>query len=126
MRIWLLSLNLVLAPLAWADNCENPRNAYDAVHCEQKIYNRADAELNKVYKKLIAKLDADGKDTLRAAQRGWIRERDGECTKQSTDVGPVIMTNCMTEKTVSRTHFLADRLRECETVGCINARLLPE
>ncbi len=110
----------------WADNCANPRNAYDAVHCEQKIYQKADSELNKTYKRLMARLDGDGKATLRDAQRAWIRARDSACTTQSADVGPVISTTCMTEQTITRTNFLADRLRECETVGCINDRLLPE
>ena len=43
-----------------------------------KEYTRADAELNRVYKKLMAKLDATGAAKLKKAQRAWIAYRDAE------------------------------------------------
>ena len=36
--------------MAFADNCENARNAYDDIYCTNKIFASADAELNKNYK----------------------------------------------------------------------------
>lgn len=37
-----------------------------------------DGELNKVYRELMAAIDAEGKKRLRAAQRSWIAFRDAE------------------------------------------------
>jgi uncharacterized protein YecT (DUF1311 family) len=126
MRPLLLSLSVMLFPgLALANGCENPRNSYDAVHCEQKIYQKADDDLNKTYKQLIAKLDKEGKKILKHEQLAWIRERDTECTMHSADAGEVIQTGCMTTKTTERTNFLQERYRECVTAGCMNSRLAP-
>ena len=119
----LYSLLLCLPISAFAINCENPRNTYDAVYCEQKIYQKADDELNRKYKQLMAKLDRQGQQILRSEQRQWIEERDAECTTTSRDVGEVVNTDCMTRKTIERTNFLADRYRECVTTGCMNSRL---
>ena len=41
-------------------------------------YKKSDAELNRVYKKLMAKQDATGAAKLRKSQRAWIAFRDAE------------------------------------------------
>ena len=43
-----------------------------------KDYARADADLNRVYKKLAAHLDATGATKLKRAQRAWLTFRDAE------------------------------------------------
>jgi uncharacterized protein YecT (DUF1311 family) len=43
-----------------------------------RAYQLWDAELNRVYKKLLARLPAAGKRQLQAAQRAWITWRDAE------------------------------------------------
>lgn len=45
---------------------------------EAKNYAKADAELNRVYAKLIKKLDKEGVAKLKKAQRAWIAYRDAE------------------------------------------------
>lgn len=127
MPVLLVLINLLFLPLATmaANNCEHPRNSYDAVHCEQKIYQKADDDLNAAYKKLMAKLDKAGKKILKQEQLKWINERDLECTTHSADAGEVIQTGCMTDKTTERTNFLEARFRECVTTGCMNSRLEP-
>lgn len=45
---------------------------------EEKNYEKADAELNRVYAKLIKKLDKEGVAKLKKAQRAWIAYRDAE------------------------------------------------
>ena len=39
-------------------------------------FEKADAELNRVYKKTLSDLDAEGQKKLKAAQRAWIAFRD--------------------------------------------------
>ena len=40
--------------------------------------DRANAELDKAYKQLMAKLDAEQQKSLKEAQRAWIKWRDAE------------------------------------------------
>jgi uncharacterized protein YecT (DUF1311 family) len=41
-------------------------------------FDKADAELNKVYAKVLAKLDEEGKTKLKTAQRAWVAFRDAQ------------------------------------------------
>jgi uncharacterized protein YecT (DUF1311 family) len=41
-------------------------------------FEKADSELNRVYKKVLSDLDADGQKKLKAAQRAWIAFRDAQ------------------------------------------------
>ena len=45
---------------------------------EAKNYEKADAELNRVYAKLIKNLDKEGVAKLKKSQRAWITFRDAE------------------------------------------------
>ncbi|MBC8138841.1 MAG: DUF1311 domain-containing protein [Fibrella sp.] len=45
---------------------------------ELKNYQKADAELNRVYARLMKKLDKEGAAKLKKAQRAWIAYRDLE------------------------------------------------
>lgn len=46
--------------------------------CLGQAYEKWDAELNRVYRELGAKLAGDGQATLRHAQRSWVAFRDSE------------------------------------------------
>jgi len=48
-------------------------------------FAKADAELNVVYKKLMASLDDVAKEKLRAAQRAWVAFRDAEATFEADE-----------------------------------------
>ena len=104
---------LLNSTISYADNCENARNTYDDIYCTNKVYASADAELNKNYQKLRTKLTTAQKNILKTSQLGWIRERDEQCT---TDTG--VDVSCRLETTQDRNHWLIERLRECDTVGC--------
>ena len=41
-------------------------------------FNKADAELNRAYKKLLNGLDAESQKKLKAAQRAWLAFRDAQ------------------------------------------------
>ena len=50
-------------------------------------FERVDRELNRVYRDAEAKLDAEGKAKLRAAQRAWIAFRDAEAARVADEEG---------------------------------------
>jgi uncharacterized protein YecT (DUF1311 family) len=45
---------------------------------EQASVDRANAELDRIYKQLMAKLEAEQQKSLKEAQRAWIKWRDAE------------------------------------------------
>jgi uncharacterized protein YecT (DUF1311 family) len=45
---------------------------------EQAAVDSANAEIDRVYKQLLGKLDADQQKSLKEAQRAWIKWRDAE------------------------------------------------
>ena len=45
---------------------------------EQAAVDRANGDLDKVYKQLMAKLEAEQQKSLKEAQRAWIKWRDAE------------------------------------------------
>ena len=71
-------------------------------------FERADAELNKTYKALLARLsDAESKKKLEESQRAWIAFRDAEASFAADQVrggsaAPVLRYMSMTESTEQR------------------------
>ena len=110
---------LICATHSFADNCDQTRNTYDDVYCTNKIYASADADLNKNYQALRAKLNNSQKNILKRSQLGWIRERDQNCVS-----GTTVDVQCRLESTQDRNHWLIERLRECKTVGVRQQRLM--
>lgn len=45
-------------------------------------FKKADAELNRVYARVLAELDDEGRAKLKAAQRAWVVFRDAEAAYQ--------------------------------------------
>lgn len=83
-------------------------------------YRKADAALNASYKKLTAKLDAEGVKKLREAQRAWIAFRDAEAEAVSDDyrggsMRPMIHSGILERLTRERTVQLDDRRKELES-----------
>jgi uncharacterized protein YecT (DUF1311 family) len=103
----------VIAPLGAAnadDECEKVGADQAAINaCYNKAYKKSDAELNKLYKEIKARLKNDPKATklLVTAQRAWIAFRDAECGFQSSGVaggsaGPMIYSLCLNHLTKDR------------------------
>ena len=101
-------------------------------YCASLEYKAADAELNRVYRKLVKVVkDYDAKtDTslptkpeayrkLVDAQKAWIQLRDRDCDLESvtwlggTGYG-LVLTTCLTEHTRSRTEYLKKLLTSFE------------
>ncbi len=123
MKIILFALVIGASASAFANSaCDVPKNDFDGLYCLNKVYQEADKELNENYKKLNAKLDGDGKKSLKSGQLSWIEERNSTCSKRE---GSAFFVNldCATGTTIKRSQFLQDRIRECASSGCQNSKL---
>lgn len=70
-------------------------------------YKKTDAELNKVYKQLMAILDQNEKPLLIQAEKDWVKFRDSHCTFEASQyeggsIKPLIYFNCLEESTRKR------------------------
>ena len=123
MRRLFALLALAVAGPAFADSaCDHVTNDFDGLYCLNKVYQQADADLNAAYKQLVAKLDGDGRATLRQHQLQWMAERNVSCSMRKDDAFYVDL-DCATKLTIDRTRLLQDRVRECISSGCMDSRL---
>jgi uncharacterized protein YecT (DUF1311 family) len=65
------------AAQAKPQSCANPQTQSEMNQCAIDEFNKADAEMNKVYQQLLLKTDRQEK--LKAAQRAWVAFRDADC-----------------------------------------------
>jgi uncharacterized protein YecT (DUF1311 family) len=84
----------------------------------RKDFERVDAELNKIYQSLLAKLaDTEAKNKLRESQRAWIAFRDAEAAFAADQfrggsMAPTIRYEVMAELTQRRIKQLKARLTD--------------
>jgi uncharacterized protein YecT (DUF1311 family) len=115
---------------AFAELCDDPQTQSDINYCAKFHFDRADSELNDVYGRLKQGYGnyADSKAALVAAQRAWVSFRDAECNQDAVAVeggsaAPMIILDCKTRLTDSRTEQLQNRLLckegdlSCVTLG---------
>jgi uncharacterized protein YecT (DUF1311 family) len=93
---------------------------FDSIYVAQKIYYSLDAELNKVFTKLKGKLSKKGKKILNKSEMKWVEDRDHKCAFPETNS---VNIECAVSETKDRLHFLEDRVRECEELGCKEDKL---
>ncbi len=102
-------------------DCDNAMTQMDMNICAHRDYETADAELNAVYKKAMAAvqaMDAEYKemgehyvgavDALKRAQRAWIGYRDGQCElagfgARGGSMEPMLVSGCLADLTQKRT-----------------------
>jgi uncharacterized protein YecT (DUF1311 family) len=80
-------------------------------------YYKADAELNKVYKILMSKLDENGKSLLIKAENDWIKYRDSHCKFEASfyeggSMQPMIYSSCLESVTMERIKELKEAIKE--------------
>ena len=95
--------------------CENSSSQAEAGDCAYREYKAADAELNNIYGRLAAVLDAEDKALLKESELAWIKYRDTGCTFESSQykggtMRPMIEAFCLTRVTKARTAELKDQL----------------
>ena len=109
---------LLLASFVLFGSCAFSQTQVELNESAHKEYLKKDAELNKVYKKLVAKLGASkDKDLLVKAQRAWIAYRDAHCayTESSYEGGsmqPLVYSGCMRQVTEERIKQLKEAIEE--------------
>ena len=94
--------------------CEERGSQAEASGCAHREYQAADAELNKVYNRLAAALDAEDKALLKASELAWIKYRDSTCEFESSQykggtMRPMIESFCLTRVTKARTAELKEQ-----------------
>lgn len=70
-------------------------------------YKKADAQLNKLYKQLMAILDKNEKPLLIQAEKDWVKFRDSHCKFDASQyeggsIQPLIYSSCLEELTRKR------------------------
>jgi uncharacterized protein YecT (DUF1311 family) len=111
-----------------AVDCDKAQTTYELNACANKDFEKADAELNTVYKKAMAHVaesagsapyDRKSWETaLRASQRAWVAFRDADCRDltamewQGGTGRTAAELGCMTQLTTARTKDLRERYVE--------------
>ena len=73
---------------AVAQSCGDFETQWEINDCAGQLFKRSDAELNRLYHEIKARLadDSDSLGLLVEAQRGWIVFRDAECAFSANGV----------------------------------------
>ncbi|EMC9752670.1 lysozyme inhibitor LprI family protein [Enterobacter cloacae] len=127
-RVFLAGAALLLSASALADECDNATTQLELNTCSAQQYQAADKKLNQTYQSAIKRAAAPQRDLLKKAQQAWIALRDADCNfigsgTEGGSVQPMIISQCLTEKTVEREAFLAS-LMQCEE-GNLSCPLTP-
>ncbi|HLL70866.1 MAG TPA: lysozyme inhibitor LprI family protein [Pyrinomonadaceae bacterium] len=99
------------------DPCPDARNQHELNRCAALARDRADAELNKVYRELMKDTGATERAKLRTAQLAWLKFRDAHCDYTSVGnkggtIYPMVVSFCLARVTDARVKQLQDILRE--------------
>ena len=99
--------------------CEERSSQAEASGCAHREYEAADAELNKIYNRLAAALDAEDKALLKQSELAWIKYRDSSCAFESSQykggtMRPMVESLCLTRVTKARAAELREQLEARE------------
>lgn len=119
----ILILALLLSSISIAgqkpkdDPCPNAQSQLEMNQCAGNAYKAADGELNQVYRKLVAMLDAEDKVQLKVVQTAWLKYRDAHCEfvgdqYKGGSIRPMIHAFCLAEVTRNRTTELKGQIED--------------
>lgn len=96
--------------------CQGAVTTAEMRDCVNRRYAEVDDELNRVYKQLLAQLDPERRELLRAAQRAWIAFRDKNAAFVASEVEggtlyPIIEISERASMTERRIEELKERLQ---------------
>ena len=99
------------------DPCPNAQSQLEMNQCAGNAYKAADGELNQVYRKLVAMLDAEDKVQLKGAQTAWLKYRDAHCEfvgdqYKGGSIRPMIHAFCLADVTRNRTTELKGQIED--------------
>jgi len=95
------------------DPCPGSNTQFELNQCAARARDRADAELNKVYRELLKDTGAAERAKLRAAQLAWIKFRDAQCDYESVgnkggSIYPMVFSFCLAKMTTERVKQLQE------------------
>jgi uncharacterized protein YecT (DUF1311 family) len=98
--------------------CGETGTQAEANACARREYQQADAEMNKVYGRLMTELaDYEGNDQqkLQRAQALWLQYRDANCESESSiyqggSIRPAVYNSCLASVTRERARRLTEFL----------------
>lgn len=102
------------------DPCRDPMSQLEMNFCSRSQYEKADAELNMAYKRLLRELagyESNLRPKVQTAQLLWIKYRDADCDSEASvyeggSIRPTIYFSCLASLTVERTKRLKAFLEE--------------
>jgi uncharacterized protein YecT (DUF1311 family) len=94
-------------------DCAEAKTYMDMTACSGAKFRQADKKLNATYKALLPKLDENGRNALKEAQRAWITFRDAECKYRASPseggaIWPMEEASCATSMTLDRINDLSE------------------
>jgi len=96
--------------------CDNAQTTIEMGECAGREYQKADAELNSVYRQLMSSLsDRESESALKTAQQAWLKYRDANCEFETFDsrggtIHPVAYSFCLAHMTSTRTKELREQM----------------
>ncbi|HZG52354.1 MAG TPA: lysozyme inhibitor LprI family protein [Pyrinomonadaceae bacterium] len=99
------------------DPCPGSNTQSELNGCAARARERADAELNRVYRQLMREAGGTERAKLRAAQLAWVKFRDAQCDYESVgnkggSIYPMVYGFCQAKVTATRARQLREILRE--------------
>ena len=119
MKRTLLAVAALLASgAALADDCSNANTQTEMNQCAAAQYQAADKKLNETWEQALKRASGNQQELLKKAQLAWISLRDADCAflasgAEGGSMQPMLISQCMTDKSVEREAFLASLL-QCE------------
>jgi uncharacterized protein YecT (DUF1311 family) len=112
-----LSVSALAQRVPTKSPCADPQDQHTMNRCAHEDFQKADAELNKVYQQLLPKLETAHKEKLKIAQRAWVTFRDAHCESEAFSfeggsMQPLIRSSCLAAVTRDRTKQLQATLKE--------------
>ena len=109
---------LLASGAAWADDCSNANTQTEMNQCAAAQYQAADKKLNETWQQALKRASGQQQELLKKAQQAWISLRDADCAflasgAEGGSMQPMLISQCMTDKSVEREAFLASLL-QCE------------
>ncbi|MGR6925488.1 lysozyme inhibitor LprI family protein [Klebsiella aerogenes] len=117
-RTLIAAAALLASGAAWADDCSNANTQTDMNQCAAAQYQAADKKLNETWQQALKRASGQQLELLKKAQQAWISLRDADCAflasgAEGGSMQPMLISQCMTDKSVEREAFLASLL-QCE------------
>jgi uncharacterized protein YecT (DUF1311 family) len=116
-----------IPPASLNKTCGQKSSEVETLGCTDAAYRKSDAELNEVWRKVLAKVASGNagqqkpqqwKDDLIAAEQAWVAFRDKDCNGARSDEywggsgRDLAVTSCLYEYTVERAKDLKSRYLE--------------